>query len=211
MRRMGVRSANEMGRRSGLPGQTITSILRSSREDAAFTPRRATIEKIAAAGNVSVIWLEHGADTPPRELTVDRTVADPPAPSSRTNALQRAFWDAAKALSAGPEDYDAVRVVWTEAATYLDADGDVAGFAESVLRAAMSLRRDGLPVNTASILTRVAAGRTFGAEARYEAPNEAVQKMVDDAARAAGEEPGSREAQAKAMAAKVEARRKRGG
>lgn len=142
------------------------------------------LERIADIGRVPAMWLIRGEGSPEAgtHVTIDRTVADPPAPSSRTAALQHALWQAAQAIGAGPEDYEAGRAVGNESATYLETDGDVLGFAESILRAAMSLRRDGRPVNTASVLARVAAGRTYGAEARYEAPNEAVQKMLEEAA-----------------------------
>lgn len=177
------------------------------------------LERIAEVGKVPPMWLIRNEGRPedmvdaPRDLTVDRSAADPPPPASRAAVLQRALWDKARELDAEPEDYDAVRAVGQESAQYLESDGDMLGFAESLLRAAISLRRDGKPVNTASILTRVAAGRTFGAEARYEAPNPAVEAMLDDAAAAAGTTRGSKKAQADAMAAEVARKRakKQGG
>lgn len=167
-----------------------------------------TAERIAAGLGVSASSIFF--DDAPAALTIDRTHADEPPPPSRAAALQRALWDKAKELNSEPEDYDAARAVGVESAQYLEADGDVLGFAESLLRAAASLRRDAKPVNTASILARVHAGRTYGAEARAAAPSEAVERESDELGEATGAVRGAKKHLGEKMGAAIAKQRAKG-
>jgi len=173
------------------------------------------LERIAEVAGVPPMWLIRGDGTPESTAspatTIDRTHADPPPPSSRAKALQRGIWEASHSVQGTePEDYDAARTAGEESAQYLDTDGDVLGFAESLLRAAISLRRDGRVVNTAAILTRVAAGRTFGAEARHEQRNEAVDQVLDERAAAAGMVRGEKKEQGAKIGAEIARKQAKG-
>lgn len=201
-------SQRELARKAGFNPSQVGNILANLDADPGAIEKK-TAEKIAAGFGVAASSIFF--DDVPAALAIDRTHADPPPPPSRANALQRGIWEASRTVpGTEPEDYDAARAAGTESAQYLDADGDVLGFAESLLRAAISLRRDGRVVNTAAILTRVAAGRTFGAEARHEQRNEAVDQVLDERAAQAGLVRGEKKEQGAKIGAEIARKQKRG-
>lgn len=203
-----------MSNAAGLPSRAHVGMMRRGE---LVNVRTDTLARVARTADVSLHWLATGdgrpddRDTGP-DIRVDRhdpDHVDAPPPSSRASAVSRALWDVARVLpGVTPEDYDAARAVASDSAQFMDHDGDVAGFAESLLRAAASLRRDGIPASTAAVLTRVAVGRVHGAEARDAVPAEAVVEHLEERARASGLEPGEKREHGKRIGEEIA--RKRG-
>lgn len=150
---------------------------------------KATMEKIAEALGMPVGEIFYSDDA-------DLEAAAPKAPASvqAGSLLVRALWQVQRRLPGlEPEDYDAGRAVAAEMTN--DGIGDALraeSFAENILRAAASLRREGKPAGVVAILARVAAGATFGAELRTEREHPDVGAALDAAAASAGMVRGER-------------------
>lgn len=208
MRRQNIESANELGRRAGLPGQTITNIIRASRDDPAYTPRRATLDKLAAALGVGVIALEHGesavASTRP-DLRLEREPEHVPADDEvplETAALRVMDRDRHTL-----RDLDAVRAAIRAAPRKEIPGADLGELALRLLDAARSLRLAGEVATPSALTWRVAVGR-HQRDADVAAEVSAAYNAEAEAeARAAGMDPEQGKANLAAALAKKKARR----
>lgn len=166
--RMGVSFA-EMGRRVGIPGQTLTNIVRTSQKRDDFEPDQSTLRRVAAAAGVSEVWLITGRGSPegaPDSATAttaavprptQATPSGPVAESPLEHALGAAFDHARHSVG----DLRAVQDALSDPQVrWLDADEDLVEMAGLWLDAAAALRREGHPVTTVSILYRTTINRT---------------------------------------------------
>ncbi len=208
MKRLDVESASELGRRAGIPGQTVTNILRSADKDPSYTPRRATLESIAKAAGVSVVWLEHGVEgRAAADLTLEREPEHIPADDEvplETAALRVMDRDRHTL-----RDLDAVRAAIHAAPRKEIIGADLGETATRLLEAARGLRLEGEAATPTAILWRVAVGRhQHGAELVDEL-DEAEEAEVNASLRAKGFVPGQGRAQLEADRDAMVARRRR--
>lgn len=87
-------------------------------------------------------------------------------------------------------DFDAARRTVHETHRYLTGNADLNELARNILDAASVLRREGKPVNTASIMARVVSGPVLGTETPRPTVDRAADPAVDASLRAKGLEPG---------------------
>jgi transcriptional regulator with XRE-family HTH domain len=209
MRRHGIASANELGRRAGIPGQTITNILRTCREDPSYTPRAATLAKLSAALGVSVIWLEHGTDVPRQapELRVERV--EDRVPDEDETRAETALFRVMDPDRYTPGDFDAARAAMRAGPRREIPNGDLSSTASRFLDAARQLRLAGEAVTPTAVLWRVAVGR-HPREAEVVAELDAAESAeVAASLRAKGYEPGQGKANLDARVAAMKAKKAR--
>lgn len=195
-------SKRELAQRAGMhPSQGGNIVARLRAKPDAI--EKATMEKLAEALGVPVQEIFFVDDAATQALGTSSVV-----PRSGS-MLSRALWQASRVLSGiEPEDYDAARAVDIESQQFLGDDPvRVDAFAENILRAAASLRREGKAATVVAILGRVAAGATFGAEARNEGEHPAVTAALESAAADAGMVRGERRDVVVAARARVAARK----
>lgn len=200
MKKLDVESASELGRRAGIPGQTITNILRSADKDPNYTPRRTTLESIAKPLGVSVVWLEHGIEGHiSTDLTLEHEPEHIPADDEvpQETALFRVYVTAPKGrYTTG--DFDAARGAIRGVDRKALPDGDHDAHAAQLLDAARSLRQLGVPATVPNVMARALGARTE----REAAADEAFNAESDEIAREHGIEPGQGRAALEAMRAK---------
>lgn len=158
MKKLDVESASELGRRAGLPGQTITNILRSADKDPSYTPRPATLASIAKVGGVSLVWLEHGVEgRPASDLTLEPE--DHRVPEDDEVPLETAALRVMDRDRHTLRDLDAVRAAIHAGPRKEIPDADLGATALRFLDAARSIRLEGDAATPSAILWRVAVGR----------------------------------------------------
>jgi transcriptional regulator with XRE-family HTH domain len=209
MKKLDVESASELGRRAGIPGQTVTNILRSADKDPSYTPRRATLESIAKAAGVSVVWLEHGVDgRAAADLTLEREPEHTPGDDEvplETAALRVMDRDRHTL-----RDLDAVRAAIHAAPRKEILGADLGETATRLLDAARGLRLEGEPATPTAILWRVAVGRHQRGAELVDELDEAEEAEVNASLRAKGLVPGQGRAQLEADRDAMVAAQKKG-
>lgn len=204
MKKLDVESASELGRRAGIPGQTITNILRSADKDPNYTPRRATLESIAKASGVSVVWLEHGVEG---RVATDLALEHEPEhiPADDEVPLETAALRVMDRDRHTLRDLDAVRAAIHAAPRKEIPHADLGTTALRFLDAARSIRLEGDTATPSAILWRVAVGRH---QRDAEVVAELDRADADEAAaelRAHGYEPGQGRARIEEKAAAMRA------
>jgi transcriptional regulator with XRE-family HTH domain len=194
--RLGI-SAAELGRRAGIPGQTITNTVRGSRQRPDYDARSDTLAAIARAAKVSSLWLEKGIGSPD----------DPEgaAPSQPSPALERdpatrvpeehetPLETAVVELFRAPElkhlraqDLEAAVEAVRQSYRHMAPDADLAATARAYLVAAYQLRAEGKDADPMAVVARAAGSRNQLIQARLDAVDAADLADADEAHRASG-------------------------
>jgi transcriptional regulator with XRE-family HTH domain len=177
-RRLGGISANELGRRcGGIPGQTLTNIIRASEGNPGYMPRATTLKKLADGAGVSLVWLEHGIGSPDDSPGAAGS-AEAPAPagevaSEEVAALERALFRSMNRKRYLLEDFDETRKALRAHFFLLQRSNDPLAVARAWLEAVFQLRTDGQLINTATIPARASIASTA-------VPPEALASLADE-------------------------------
>lgn len=130
----------ELSRRAGFNGAQVGSLMKRLRERPDASIEYDTAVAIANAAHVNVEWLRSGVGKRDAEQAV------------RATQTERALFEAAKDLRVDLEDFEAARAALKDTSFLLS--GDLLEFARDWLVAAQQLRKEGHPVNAATIGTR---------------------------------------------------------
>lgn len=173
-------SMRELARRAGKhPSQGANILARLRKNPGAIENQ--TAEAIAGALEVPVTDIFFLSEPRVHPAVGEVDVADASVP------LMRALWSAARRVSGvEPEDYDAARAVAAELQHLLVQEASLEDFAETLLRCAGALRREGRATTVVAILGRAAQGRALD-DGEHPAVSAALEAAAEEQGRTRGE------------------------
>jgi len=186
-RRLGGISANELGRRCNIPGQTLTNIVRTCETNPAYMPRAATLNRLVEGTGVSLLWLEHGLgspDDPPGAgagATAEAPLPPGEAASAEVLALERELFQTMNRKRYLPEDFDETRKALRAHFFLLRSAPAPLAIAQTWLEAVFQLRTHNMPINASTIPARASIDATLVPPERPDVegePSKAIPESV---------------------------------